>query len=165
MGDDENQGVKILIVVVGLIIIIIFAAVIGLDEKIPGLSKLKESPNPYEKVYVEYTYEVTHVYRMYDGSHMPYAVDYITDDGTTKTLIAFNEGYAKNVITIHPNSDKTCLVHNETWYFYESGHKRVFDSKFNYHLYLTNDTVIMGVPTHYSRSRASDFDSTIIVIK
>ena len=114
--------------------------------------------------YVSHRYEVTDIYRMYDGYRLIYGVDYIDDD-EIKTLVApkYSESDATfNRITVHP-SNRTYLIYLEEVQDPNVTIITVSRSIKIYELYKSDDFVIQGIPTSYTRARQSDFHSTVII--
>ena len=125
-----------------------------------NFAKLLDQPNYPDTVCIYHEYEVLNVYRMFDGFRLRYGVDYIEND-EIKTLVIPNL-YDDSSMTVYP-SNTTYLVYRERWFVYNNGKKELRDDDLEYKLYLSKNTGIIGTSTHYSRSRESDFHSTVIV--
>lgn len=148
-----------------LLIVIFISFFIGVFEKnndadiISEMMRQSEYPRT-ECIYREY--EVVNVYRIFDGSKLRYGVDYI-DDGKIKTLISPSIYPDSTITAVYP-SNSSYLVYRERWCVYDDGEKRLRDDNLEYILYLSNNTNIIGAPTHYSKSRSSDINSAVIVV-
>ncbi|MCK4665604.1 hypothetical protein KAU33_02575 [Candidatus Dependentiae bacterium] len=166
-----------LVCLIGIVLIVIFIAIAIVsheknndDFNFPNCPNLLDQsnynllgqPNCPETECIYREYEVLNVYRMFDGYRLRYGVDYI-DNEEIKTLI-FPDMYQDSSITIYP-SNITYLMYRERWFVFKNGKKELRDDNLEYKLYLSNNTDIIGTSTHYSRSRESDFDSTVIIIK
>jgi len=114
--------------------------------------------------YVSHEYEVTNIYRMYDGYNLIYGVDYI-DDNEIKTLVApdfSRSDSAYNCLTIYP-SNSTYLIYLEEIHEPSTAIVTITAGDRIYELYISDNFTNQGVPTSYTRPRQSDFHSTVIV--
>ena len=107
--------------------------------------------------YIHHKYEVTDIYRMYDGYDLIYGVDYLDDD-EIKTLVT----HKLNHFTVYPSNSTYLIFIEEVRDPSEAIITITKDTK-TYELYKSDDFVIQGVPTSYTRARQSDFHSTVIV--
>lgn len=116
--------------------------------------------NP-EIVVIPQEYEVTNVYRVYNGKELHYCVDYI-DNGTILTIVL--PTYRNELVVIPNPVNNTYLVYKERWILYDNGNIQPGDDRGEYELHLSNNAPIYGAPTSYSRSKMSDVDTTVIII-
>ena len=107
--------------------------------------------------YIHHRYEVTDVYRMYDGYNLIYGVDYLDGD-EIKTLVT----HKFNHLTVYP-SNSTYLIFIEEVRDPNVTIIAITKETKAYELYISDDFVTKGVPTSYTRARQSDFHSTVII--
>ena len=107
--------------------------------------------------YIPHRYEVTDIYRMYDGYNLIYGVDYLDGD-EIKTLVT----HKFNHLTVYP-SNSTYLIFIEEVRDPNITIIAITKETKAYELYISDDFVIQGVPTSYTRARQSDFHSTVII--
>lgn len=107
--------------------------------------------------YIHHRYEVTDIYRMYDGYDLIYGVDYLDGD-EIKTLVT----HKSNHLTVYP-SNSTYLIFIEEVRDPNASIIAITKDTKAYELYKSDDFVIQGVPTSYTRARQSNFHSTVIV--
>lgn len=159
------------LLIIAIVLIIIFSCLFSLalqgenpirdiiDIRSDSTQEVNES-----KIIISHKYEVTDIYRMYDGHHLIYGVDYIDND-KIKTLVApdYSESESTfNQLTVHP-SNSTYLIYLEEVQDPNVAIITVSRSIKTYELYKSDDFVIQGVPTSYTRVRQSDLHSTVIV--
>ena len=153
-------NIKLVLVIVGTIIvgtIAIAAFFIFINDNDRSFDPVNANP---EIIIIPQEYEVTNVYRVYDGSKLLYGLDYI-DNGTIPTIVL--PTYYKKIVVIPNPVNDTYLVYKERWVIYDNGNIEPGDNRGDYELHLSNNTPINGAPTFYSRARQSDFHSTVII--
>ena len=167
MGKYNNRTLLVIALVLLLVFSFLFSFAIQGENPFREILNIKSASSDdinASITYVPHKYEVTDIYRMYDGYRLIYGVDYIDND-EIKTLVApkYSESEAAfNRITIHP-SNSTYLIYLEE---VQNPNMTIITVSRNikiYELYKSDDFVTKGVPTSYTRARQSDFHSTVII--
>ena len=164
--DKHNKTLLVIALVLALVFSIFLAfALLGENpfRNIISIESASSEDINASITYIPHRYEVTDIYRMYNGYNLIYGVDYIDGD-EIKTLVAprYRTDATFNRITVHP-SNTTYLIYLEE---VQDLNKTIITIDRNenlYELYKSDDFVIQGVPTSYTRARQSDFHSTVIV--
>ena len=153
-----------ILLLIALVLIVVFSfllsfALLG-ENPFSGIPSIKSASSEDINAtitYIHHRYEVTNIYRMYDGYDLIYGVDYLDGD-EIKTLVT----HKFNHLTVYP-SNSTYLIFIEEVRDPNVTIIAITKETKAYELYISDDFVIQGIPTSYTRARQSDFHSTVIV--
>ena len=159
MGKYNNKFLLVIALVLLLVFSFLFSFAIG-ENPFSGIPSIKSASSEDINAtitYIHHRYEVTDIYRMYDGYNLIYGVDYLDGD-EIKTLVT----HKFNHLTVYP-SNSTYLIFIEEVRDPNVTIIAITKETKAYELYISDDFVIQGVPTSYTRARQSDFHSTVII--
>ena len=160
MGKYNNKILLIIALVLALVFSILLGFAILGDNPFRNIIHIESASSEdinASITYIHHRYEVTDIYRMYDGYNLIYGMDYLDGD-EIKTLVA----YKSNQLTVYPSNSTYLIIIEEVQDPNVTIITITKETK-AYELYKSDDFVIQGVPTSYTRARQSDFHSTVIV--